>query len=235
MMQCLVVDDDEMVRIDLEHRIGKMPGVTLAGSCGSAAEAAGMLMNNKIDLVFLDVELPDMDGLQLLKLLQNKRPDVILITARKEYAAEAFDYEVTDFLVKPFTDERLLKAVMRASRQAGNHNGSAAVAPADHIFVKVNSVLEKINLGEILYVEAMADYVQIQCAKQRYVVHSTMRSIENSFPAGLFFRVHNSYIIRLDKISKIEDNSVVIGEKVIPVSRAKIKSLLQQINLLRGE
>lgn len=231
-MQCLIVDDDEMIRVDLENRISKMPGLTLAASCGTASEAAGILMSQKIDLVFLDVQLPDMNGMQLLRVLDQNRPDIILITSQKEYAAEAFEYEVTDFLVKPFTDERLLKAVLRASRQ---RQSNPATAKADHIFVRVNSVLEKISLAEILYVEAMADYVQIQCGKQRYVVHSTMKALEQSLGDKLFFRVHNSYIVRLDKISKIEDNSVVITDKVIPISRSKIKLLLEQINLLKGQ
>lgn len=190
-------------------------------------------MGNKIDLIFLDIQLPDMDGLQLLDTLTSQRPSIILVTAKKEHAARAFDYEVTDFLVKPFSDDRFMKAVMRASRQ--RQNGSSNGATADHIFVRVNSVLEKISLSDILYVEAMADYVQIQGTKQRYVVHSTMKAIEQSLDPNRFFRVHNSYIVRLDKISRIEDNCVVIGDKVIPVSRAKIKTLLSQINMLKGQ
>lgn len=231
-MLCLIVDDDEMVRIDLENRITAMPGLVMAASCGTATEAAGILMNQKIDLVFLDVQLPDMNAMQLMRILDNKRPDIILITSKKEYAAEAFDYEVTDFLVKPFTDERLLKAVLRASRQ---RQSNPATAQPDYIFVRVNSVLEKIRLAEINYVEAMADYVQIQCNTKRYVVHSTMRSLEQSLGDALFFRVHNSYIVRLDKISKIEDNAVIIGEKVIPISRAKVKTLMEKLNLLKGQ
>lgn len=233
-MQCLIVDDDEMIRIDLENRVKKMPGLSLVSACGNATDAAGILMSKKIDLLFLDVELPDMDGLQLLRMLDTKRPNIIMITSRREYAAEAFEYEVTDFLVKPISDQRFLKAVMRASRaaqNAGGNNGSST----DHMFVRVNSVLEKISLNEILYVEAMADYVQIQCTKQRYVVHSTMKSIEQSLPSSLFFRIHNSYIVRLDRISKIEDNSVLIGDKLVPVSRSKIKTLLEQINLLKSQ
>jgi DNA-binding LytR/AlgR family response regulator len=233
-MNCLIVDDDEMVRIDLENRVRRMPGMTLMASCANATEAAGLLMSKKVDLLFLDVELPDMDGLQLLRLLDKKRPNIIMITSRKEYAAEAFDYEVTDFLVKPISDERFLKAVMRVSR-AVNNNTAQAGGQTDYIFVRVNAVLEKISLADILYVEAMADYVQIQCTKQRYVVHSTMKSIENSLPASQFFRIHNSYIVRLDKITKIEDNSVLIGDKLIPVSRSKIKTLLEQINLLKNQ
>lgn len=231
-MQSLIVDDDEMVRIDIEKRIRNMPGLQFAGSCANATEAAGILMSTKIDLVFLDVQLPDMNGLQLLKLLDNKRPNIILITSKKEYAVEAFDYEVADFLVKPFTDERFLKAVLRASRI---RQSNPETAVPDHIFVRVNSVLEKINLADILFIEALADYVQIQTSKQRYVVHATMKSLEQSLESGRFLRVHNSYIVRLDKIARIEDNSIVIGDKVIPVSRAKLKLLLEQINLLKNQ
>lgn len=209
-----------------------MANLSLTASCGTATEAAGILLKDNIDIVFLDVEMPGMDGLSLLKTMQPVKPAVILITSKKEYAAEAFDYEVTDFLLKPFTDERFLKSVMRASTHSASElSGSEK----DHLFVKTNSVLEKIELSDILYVEAMADYVQIQSEKKRYVVHSTMKNIENALPNNRFFRAHNSYIIHLNKINRIEDNSVIIGDKVIPVSRAKIKTLLQQINLLSGD
>jgi DNA-binding LytR/AlgR family response regulator len=231
-MNCLIVDDDPMVRLDLEKRIGLMANLSLAASCGTATEAAGILLKENIDVIFLDIEMPGMDGLSLLKTMHPVKPAVILITSKKEYAAEAFDYEVTDFLLKPFTDERFLKSIMRASsHMASELSGSEK----DHLFVKTNSVLEKIDLSDILYVEAMADYVQIQSDKKRYVVHSTMKNIENALPVNRFFRAHNSYIIHLNKINRIEDNSVIIGDKVIPVSRAKIKTLLQQINLLSGD
>ncbi|HEU4717820.1 MAG TPA: LytTR family DNA-binding domain-containing protein [Bacteroidia bacterium] len=229
-MHCLIVDDDEMIRTDLEQRIRRMPGLRLIASCGDATSAAEVMMKNVIHLILLDVQLPGMSGIQFLKMLDRKKPAVVLITSRKEYAAEAFDYDVTDFLVKPFSEERFLKAVMRASKYVQSNPGTAQ---ADHIFVRVNSVLEKISLSEILYVEALADYVQIMSAKQRYVVHATMKSMESALPSSLFFRAHNSFIVRLDRISRIEDNTILIGDKVIPVSRAKIKPLLERLNLLR--
>lgn len=228
----MIVDDDEMIRIDLEKRIGEMPGLKLVASCASAKEAAGILMAKKIDLVFLDVQLPDMNGMKLLSLMDGQKPTIIMITSRREYAAEAFEHEVTDFLVKPFTDERFLKAVLRATK---TRQSNPSTANPDHIFVRVNSILEKIHLSEILFIEAMADYVQIQTPKQRYIVHSTMKGMEQTLDGNKFMRVHNSYIVQLSRIARIEDNSIVIGEKIIPVSRARIKPLLEQINLLKAE
>jgi two-component system, LytTR family, response regulator LytT len=108
----------------------------------------------------------------------------------------------------------------------------STTAPADHIFVKVNSVLEKIVLTDIQYIEAMADYVSIQTTTKKYTVHSTMKSIEKSLPESDFIRVHNSYIVRLDQISRVEDNSVIIGQKLIPISRARLKPLMDRLNLL---
>lgn len=229
-MNCIIVDDDEMIRIDLEKKIASKPFLNLVTSCSSAIAAAEILLKEKIDLVFLDIMMPEMSGMQFLRSLSANRPQIILVTSESQFAAQAFEYEVTDFLVKPVSEERFLKAVMRAS--------SLVQAPAPqpsndgYLFVKVNSSLVKINISEILYIEAMADYVTIHTAEHRYTVHSTMKTIQESLPANHFFRVHNSFIVNIDKISVIEDNMVVINKKLLPVSRSRVKPLMQRLNLI---
>ncbi|MEO5644810.1 MAG: LytTR family DNA-binding domain-containing protein [Bacteroidia bacterium] len=229
-INCIIVDDDEMIRIDLERKISSKPFLHLVASCSSAIAAAEILLKEKIDLVFLDIMMPEMTGMQFLQSLSSNRPQIIFVTSEKQFAAEAFEYEVTDFLVKPVSDERFLKAVMRASALV--HAPVINPANENHLFVKVNSSLVKINIAEILYIEAMADYVTIHTAENRYTVHSTMKTIQESLPASKFFRVHNSYIVNLERISIIEDNMVMINKKLLPVSRSRVKPLMQRLNLI---
>jgi DNA-binding LytR/AlgR family response regulator len=229
-LNCIIVDDDEMIRIDLERKISVNPFLNFIGSCSSAVMAADMIMKEQIDLVFLDIMMPEMTGLEFLKSLSSNHPQIIFVTSEKQFAAEAFEYEVTDFLVKPVSDERFLKAVMRAS-SALNSTASTA-GQSNHLFVKVNSSLVKIEIGDILYIEARADYVTVHTDEQRFTVHSTMKTIQESLPATKFFRAHNSFIVNLDKISQIEDNMVVINKKLLPVSRSRVKPLMQRLNLI---
>jgi DNA-binding LytR/AlgR family response regulator len=230
-IRCLLVDDDEMVRMDLETRLSAWPGVEVIGSCSNAIEASQHLMQHATDLIFLDIQLPGMSGLSFVENLELKDIQVILITGNKDYAADAFEFDVTDFLVKPFSEERFMKAMLRVTKKR-YLNGNTPTAGADHIFVKVNSVLEKIVLNDIQYIEAMADYVSIQTSAKKYTVHSTMKSIEKSLPEQEFIRVHNSYIVRLDQIARVEDNSLIIGQKLVPISRARVKPLMDRLNLL---
>lgn len=230
-MRCLLVDDDETVRIDLEHRLSLLPGFTLVASCGSANEAAIVLLRESVDLIFLDVELPKMNGLEFLRTLDQRRPHIIMITSNKDYAAEAFEHEVNDFLVKPISDERFMKAMMRINRNR-EQTPAAMSAASDHVFVKVNGLLEKVNFSDITYIEAMSDYIQIHAAGRKLVVHSTMKNLEQSLPATSFFRVHNSFLVRLDSISRIDDNALIVDGKAIPVSRSRMKPLMERLRVL---
>ncbi|HEU4716954.1 MAG TPA: LytTR family DNA-binding domain-containing protein [Bacteroidia bacterium] len=229
-LNCLVVDDDDMVRIDIGQKISDTPFLHLAGSCASALEAAAVMQKEKIDLVFLDILMPEMTGLQFMESMGEKSIQVIFITSEKDYAAQAFDLDVTDFLVKPVSMERFLKAVMRASSNVKTTGGDAV--RNNHLFVKSNGMLVRILTSDILYAEAMADYVNIHTADARHTVHSTMKSLQDSLPEENFFRVHNSFIINLDRITRIEDNLVIIDKKPIPVSRSRIRPLMQRLNTI---
>ncbi len=230
-MNCIIVDDDALVRLDLENKISQVSFLNLMGSCSSAAEATQYIMNQQVDLMILDVMMPEMNGLQLMKALETERPQVILVSSSKEFAAEAFDFDVTDFLVKPISGERFFRAAAKSRRL---HEGRTSMSSYDDhsVFIKVNTRLVKIDLRDILFVEALADYVTVNTSNNKYTIHSTMKGIESALPGKYFFRAHNSYIIRLDRISEIDDNCVVIGQKLIPVSRSKVKGLMQKLKLL---
>ena len=230
-MNCIIVDDDNIVRLDLENKIRQISFLNLIASCASAAEATKSIMNQRVDLMILDVMMPEMNGLELMKALEAERPQVILVSSNKEFAAEAFDFDVTDFLVKPISNERFFRAIAKARRLHGGRTDISS-HDDDFVFIKVNTRLVKIDIRDILYVEALADYVTVNTSNNKYTIHSTMKGMEIALPEKYFIRAHNSYIIRLDRISEIEDNCVVIGEKLIPVSRSKMGGLMQKLKLL---
>ncbi|MCW3103292.1 MAG: response regulator of the LytR/AlgR family [Bacteroidetes bacterium] len=230
-MNCIIVDDDEMIRIDLEEKVNQTMTLNLIGSCCNALEASNLVMTKNVDLIFLDVMMPGMTGLEFIKTLSASRPELIMITSNREFAAEAFDYDVTDFLVKPVAYERFLKAVSKAKRNF-DKKGTTINTIDDHIFIKVASRFIKLELKNIQYIEALADYVTIYTATDKYTIHSTMKGIETTLPANDFARVHNSFIVRLDKIAAIEDNSITVNKTTIPVSRNKFKPLMQRLKLI---
>ncbi len=230
-MNCIVVDDDELMRLDLENKIKHVSFLELTHSCATAMEATNVIMNSQVDLVILDVMLPEMNGLQFLKALDRNGPQVILVSSDSKYAVDAFDHEVTDFLGKPITMERFFKAVAKAKKiyEAGSGISSHT---DESLFIKVNSRMVRVDTKDILYVEALADYVNLYTAKTKYTIHSTMKGLEASLPPNYFFRVHNSYIVRIDKIVSIEDNCVSIGERLIPIARSKMKDLIERLKFL---
>lgn len=230
-MNCIIVDDDEMIRLDLENKISQTMVLNLVGICKNAQEAAELLLSQNVDLIFLDVLMPGMTGLDFVKTLAASKPEIIMITSNKDFAVEAFEYDVTDFLVKPVSYERFLKAVSKAKRNF-DKKGTSVNTIDDHIFIKVSSRFVKLELKNILYIEALADYVTIYTLTDKFTIHSTMKGIESALPANDFFRAHNSFIVRLDKISSIEDNCISIHKAAIPVSRNKWKLLIQRLKML---
>lgn len=230
-MDCLIIDDDEIARRTVQHCVERTDFLKLEGSCASVPEALKIIREKKIDLIFLDVEMPEMSGIDFLRTFK-EIPQIILITGKKEYAADAFDYDVTDFLLKPVDYARFLKAAMKAQHihqdmQVNHENGE------DSIFIKKEgNRLVRLPANDILWIEALADYVNIHTRDARHTVLATMKSIETKLPSKDFIRIHRSYIVRLDKVSEIEENSVVVAGKVLPVSRSHKDDLFKRLNLL---
>ena len=228
-MKCLVVDDDKISRELVCECIKETEGLILSSVCKSAIEASNYLSSNEVDLIFLDVEMPKMSGLELLKSL-NHKPQVILITAKEKYAVEAFDYEVTDFLVKPVNHTRFLRAVQKV--RVKNKPSSIESVNAGNIFIKVDSELINLCTNDILWIEALGDYVNFITPVKKYVVLSTMKNIEAKLPATEFARVHRSYLVRIDKIKKISEDIILVENKLIPVSKSYKKELLERLTTL---
>lgn len=228
-LRCIIVDDDENSRSVIEHCVNKTDFLTLVGVYSGAKDAIMGLKENPADLIFLDVEMPEMSGIDFIKTF-TEIPQVVLITSKKDYAAEAYDYNVTDYVVKPVDYIRFLKASEKAREM--HQSITRNEVNIDEIFIKKDSKLIKLNSKDINWIEALSDYVNIYTTGQRYTVLTTMKGIESKLSSKDFVRVHRSYIIRIDKIREIEENTVFIGENAIPISRSYKETLLKKLNLL---
>lgn len=234
MIKCIVVDDEPFAIELLEDFIRKVPFVELVQTCENALEALEILKKGNIDLMFLDIKMPDINGLDLLKSLKNP-PVVIFTTAYSEYAVESYNLDALDYLLKPVPFDRFLKSVNKAREYIEDRNvGSDAdqhvpKVEKDYFFVKANYQILKINFRDILYLEGLKDYVKIYCGPKAILTNQSMKYIESRLPSATFVRVHRSYIVSLDKITSITKNRVVIGDKHIPVSGGFRDSFFQLI------
>ena len=230
-LNCIVVDDDEASRLMITKYIDRTDFLDLSGTFDNAIDASNLLLSkdkNKIDLIFLDIEMPEMNGLDLARSLNGMQP-VIFITSQKRYAAEAFEGNTVDYIVKPPEYSRFLKAVQKAKEQ---YEKSRKSELEDYIFVKSESRFVRIPFDELIYLEALADYVIFHTNNSKYVVHHTMKGIEKRLPENMFSRVHRSFIVNRTKISQIEDIHVSIGDNKIPIGAFYREKFLSKLNIL---
>ncbi|MBI3510632.1 MAG: response regulator transcription factor [Bacteroidetes bacterium] len=221
-MNCIVVDDDEMTCRIVEIMIRKNASLEPCGTFSGAQDALNYLKDHKTDLIFLDVEMPGMSGLEMLEKYNDNLPPVVLITSHKKYAASAFDFDVLDFLVKPILPERFQKAVKKAQKVFEQNKKNPGANP---LYVKTTARIVKIDPAEIIFIKSLADYVVIHTLREKFTAHSTMKTILARLPAGQFLRVHHSYIVRLDKISSYENSLLSVAGYKLPVSRSRKKEL----------
>lgn len=225
---CLIVDDEPMARKLMEQYVAKVPYLQLVQSCASPLAAIEVLQQNAVDILFLDINMPEITGLTLLKVLQ-KKPLVVLTTAYSEYALEGYELDVADYLLKPITFERFLKSVEKVTTRL--QSASPPTVPASptaenreedlpYIFVKDGTKLVKIQMSDILYIEGLKDYVGICTKTKKIVTLQTMKALEAELPEHRFIRIHNSYIVAYDAIEAIERDRVQIGEVFLPVSES---------------
>lgn len=230
MIRCLIVDDDSLMIHILESLLLELDFIEIVAKSNSAKEAINVMHTEKIDLIFLDVEMPEINGIEFLKMFQTMEAKVIIISSHIKYAVDAFDQYVVDYLLKPVEKNRLIKAINRAT-VALEQTTSTPASNETTLFVKLNTGYQSIPLNEVYYIESLGDYITIVLKGKKHTVHSTLKKIEQKLPQKYFFRVHNSFIIRLDKIEKYEDGYITIDGKVIPVSRSQKTTLLNKLNL----
>ncbi len=220
MLNCIAVDDEKLVLDLLVDNIQKVPFLHLVKRCRNAMEAADVLHKQQVDLIFLDIQMPGLSGLKFLQSLQNP-PMVIFVTAYKEHALEGFNLDAIDYLLKPVSFERFLKACNKAYEfYKLQHQSASKEDQADYFFVYVEYNLVKVSFAEILYIEGMKDYVKIfiTSSSKPVITKMSLKALEEKLPADKFIRVHKSYIVSVDKITVIKRELIVIGHAEIPVS-----------------
>jgi len=225
-LTCLLVDDNEMNRLTLEHLIELTPELELVASFSSAVDCLAFFrQGGKVDIAFLDIEMPLLSGLDLVRILPTPQPDIVLVTSHRDFALDAFDLRVTDYIVKPVELPRFLQAVQRvfANRPPALPGPAPAALPTprnQHLFVKVNKKIVRVNFADLLYIEALSDYSVLVLDKQKLIVYSTLKVLEARLPAAQFARVHRSYIVNTKRIDVIEDHVLGFGKHEIPVSKS---------------
>ncbi|UYZ64026.1 LytR/AlgR family response regulator transcription factor [Hymenobacter weizhouensis] len=224
LLRCLIVDDEPLARNLLEDYVRKVPFLALQGACASPLAALDVLRRQPVELLLLDVHMPDIMGTTLLRILPQK-PLVILTTAYSEYALESYELDVVDYLLKPITLERFLRAVHKAAQRlqapappSVPPAAPAADAPAPFVFVKDGAKLIKVQWADILYVEGLKDYVTIHTRQQKIVSLQRLKSLEAQLPAQQFIRIHHSYIVALAGIEVVHKDRVQIGGRLLPIS-----------------
>lgn len=231
-INCIVIDDELPAIDQMEEYISRVPFLNLLKSFDNAIEPINYLKTNHVDLIFLDIEMEGFTGLQLLKSLQNK-PKIIFTTAYDQYAIEAFDLNVSDYLLKPISFERFIKSLDKIfdsfADNERKHEGEP-VYKRDYFFVKTEFRMQRVDFNEILYIEGMSEYLRIVTTKEKIMTLQSFKNIEEILPKDIFVRVHKSYIVALNKIDSVERNRISISGKLIPVSNTYKESFNLMIN-----
>lgn len=231
-MNCLIVDDNKIARTTMKQLAAQVSDLVVAGDCSNAMEAYNFLHEQPVDLLLLDIEMPGMSGLELTRNLGSKRPLIIFTTSKKEYAVEAFELNVVDYIVKPVTPARFIQAVDKARDMAESNKEDVKMNEDEFIFIRDSNIIRRVKVDDILFVEAMGDYVKLHIAQRFYAIHTTLKTVEERLPSSKFIRVHRSYIASLSKIDTIQDGALVINGKPVPVADAYRAALNKRMNIL---
>jgi len=216
MINTLIIDDEPLALDILDGYITNVPELNLIARCANAVEALELMHKQKIDLLFLDINMPLIDGLSFIKSLKNP-PLIILTTAYPNYAIESYELDVLDYLLKPIPFDRFLKSVNKAINVFKGNESVGAEANKTFIFIKVDGRMVKLNFDEILYVEGLKDYLKVHTKDKHYVTHMTMKKMEETLPAKEFVRIHKSYILQLNAVKSISGNTVETAKETVPI------------------
>jgi len=230
-MKALIVDDNEIARTTLAHLAKQVPNLTIVNEYTNAIAAYHHFQVAHADLIFLDIEMPEMTGIELTKNLAGKDTIIIFTSSRKEYALEAFELNIADYLLKPFTPARFLQAVSKAQAIFDSKNEKVQYGKDEFLFVRDANVTRRLKLDDIFYAEAMGDYVKFYTKEKMFAIHGTMKAAEERLLKDNFIRVHRSYIVAVGKIDTLQDGGITIDGKFIPVADAYRKALNIRMNV----
>lgn len=234
MINCIIIDDEPLARKGLKEYIADVDFLHLAGEFDNPLRATDLLGRGEVQLIFLDIQMPKITGLEFFKTLK-QAPPVIFTTAYPQYALDGFELNALDYLVKPISFVRFLKAALRAKEyyEVRQKNESEATATAEYVFIKADNKLVRVAFDEIFFVEALQNYVVIHTSEKKYITYLTFKSVEEYLPPLQFIKVHKSYIIAASKIDSIEGNDIRIGAHHIPISRNLKEEVMDK--LLKGK
>jgi DNA-binding LytR/AlgR family response regulator len=231
-MNALIIDDNNIARTTIRQLAGKVSDIDIVAECADAMDAYNLLQSQSVDLLLLDIEMPGMSGLELTKNLVNKRPVIIFITSKREYAADAFELNVADYIIKPVTTARFIQAIDKAREILESATEEVKLKEGEFIFIRDSNIVRRLKLDSILYAEAMGDYVKLYTPERFYAIHTTLKTVEERLPASLFLRVHRSYLVSVNKIDTIDGGALIINGKPLPVADAYRAALNKRMNIL---
>jgi len=235
-MNCIIIDDESTARVIINQLCYQIESLNVLEEFPNAIEAIKYLNQNEVDLIFLDIHMPDFTGFDFIQTLRNP-PKIILTTSDSKFAIEAFEYDcIVDYLVKPLALPRFQKAIHKAentsAKTTSNVSDKVETTSGNDLYINIDRRLIKIDIPSIYLIEAKGDYINVKTEDKNYTVHSTLKKIEDKLPDSIFLKIHRSYIINVQKIIDIEDNSVLIKKDVVPVSRSNRPELMKRLNLL---
>jgi len=228
-IRCLIVDDEELARTLLENYIQRLPFLELVGKCKNPLEAIAVLQQEPVDLLLLDIQMPELSGIDFLKTLTNK-PFTVFTTAYEAYALEGYSLDVVDYLLKPIGFERFLQAVNKVAERISQRQAvpASAVPIKDFILVKADHKIHRLALDDIIYIQSMREYVAFYTPAGRILSLGSLKSLEEELPAERFMRIHKSYIVALDKVKSLEGNMLHIGGEPLPVGASYKEEVLRR-------
>ncbi|AYA37506.1 DNA-binding response regulator [Hymenobacter oligotrophus] len=237
-LRCLIIDDNEINRLTLEHFVEMTESLELVASLPDAVQALNLLRAGaQVDLLLLDIEMPQLSGLDLVRVLPEPQPQVILVTSHANFAVDAFELQVLDYLVKPVEYGRFSKAVNRAVEQqqaavAAAATPSSVEANDSTLFVKTNNKLLRLNFDEVLFIEAMSTYSVLVTPKQKHIVYITLKALEERLPFAHFMRVHRSYMVNMQRVESVQDNMLQLGNHEVPIGKSYQEEFYERLRSL---
>ena len=229
-IKCIIIDDEPLAINVIEDYLKNFDNIEIVAIFNNPLKAYSILEQEKIDVIFLDINMPQMTGFTFIESLSNK-PLIVFTTAYREYAVKSFELDILDYLVKPIPFNRFLKTINKIYQQVYITNSSigSALQQEPHIFLKVNKKLIKVNLNDILYIESLKDYIKVITSLGDYVVHKSLSAITEELPDSNFIRVHRSYTISINKIAAIDGNLIELSDRKIPIGRNYLKTAKERI------
>jgi DNA-binding LytR/AlgR family response regulator len=231
-MKCVIVDDNKIARTTIKQLATQVKDITVVGECADAMDAYNLIQEQAVDFILLDIEMPGMTGLELTKNLGNKRPVIIFTTSKKEYAAEAFELNVADYIVKPVTPARFIQAIDKVREILDSNTQDFKFNDEEFIFIRDSNIVRRLKIDDILFAEAMGDYVKLYTAQKFFAIHTTLKAVEVRLPVFKFLRVHRSYIVAINKIDTVQDGALIVNGKALPVADTYRAALNKQMNIL---